>query len=307
MGGARQFSKQATDILKQWLFSDEHVNFPYPNVVERKQLAERTGMSPRQVLNWFVNARKRLWQPLLQQLGLSIKDVVAKGKSNCGGRPIQLPKVKREVQSRQELLQSINVRVVPDIVSRKGQWSIEECAFADKLIECFWAGVLPIDRGTTLRTFLAAKMNCSPMRISKKYAGSARLGKSFYTPAQSILDHDRVKVALAELHEIKHRYEQRLERESLLHSKVVLLDQQDTNTNKSNTIKVEKPPALPIPRSPISVQDSLDMDTWFSETSSILMDHELEFSNFNTSLETPEMWHVSAQSFDFQNDVLNLF
>ncbi len=60
---------------------------------------------------------------------------------------------------------------------RRGKWTIEEEAYANRLIEEFKAGLLPIADGTTLRTFLSKLLNCDPMRISKKYVGNNCIGK----------------------------------------------------------------------------------------------------------------------------------
>jgi hypothetical protein len=38
--------------------------------------------------------------------------------------------------------------------------------------------------GTTLRAFLSEKLNCDPMRITKKFTGDHSIGKQMYTPAQ---------------------------------------------------------------------------------------------------------------------------
>ena len=60
---------------------------------------------------------------------------------------------------------------------RRGKWTNEEQAYADRLIRDFEAGLLPLENGTTLRAYLSKKLNCDPMRISKKFAGNKCLGK----------------------------------------------------------------------------------------------------------------------------------
>ena len=56
-------------------------------------------------------------------------------------------------------------------IVRKGKWSQEEEEFVDQLIKEFEAGTIVCTNGTTLRSFLAKRLNCSGMRISKKFAG----------------------------------------------------------------------------------------------------------------------------------------
>ena len=47
---------------------------------------------------------------------------------------------------------------------RRGKWTLEEEAYANRLIQEFKAGLLPLTDGTTLRTFLSKLLNCDPMR-----------------------------------------------------------------------------------------------------------------------------------------------
>lgn len=60
---------------------------------------------------------------------------------------------------------------------KSGKWTVEEETFAKKLIIDFEAGNLAdCADGCTLRAYLSRKLNCAPMRISKKYAGQC-IGK----------------------------------------------------------------------------------------------------------------------------------
>lgn len=59
------FSKVATNILRAWLF--QHLTHPYPSEDQKKQLAQDTGLSILQVNNWFINARRRIVQPMIDQ------------------------------------------------------------------------------------------------------------------------------------------------------------------------------------------------------------------------------------------------
>ena len=60
---------------------------------------------------------------------------------------------------------------------RRGKWTNEEELYANRLIQEFKAGLLPLTDGTTLRTFLSKLLNCDPMRISKKFVGMNCIGK----------------------------------------------------------------------------------------------------------------------------------
>jgi hypothetical protein len=60
---------------------------------------------------------------------------------------------------------------------RSGKWTPEEERFANRLIHDFELGLLAdCEDGCTLRSYLARKLNCAPMRISKKFAGKC-IGK----------------------------------------------------------------------------------------------------------------------------------
>eukprot|EP00899_Mesostigma_viride_P017738 jgi/Mesvir1/25966/Mv20953-RA.1 len=56
----------AVEILRAWLF--DHFCYPYPKQADKKELAKKVGLSPVQVSNWFINARVRLWRPLIKDI-----------------------------------------------------------------------------------------------------------------------------------------------------------------------------------------------------------------------------------------------
>lgn len=64
--------------------------------------------------------------------------------------------------------------------TRKGKWTIEEEEFTTRIIEYFNSGLLELPEGTTLRSYLADKLNCDPMRITKKFSGASCLGKRVF-------------------------------------------------------------------------------------------------------------------------------
>lgn len=56
--------KEVTEFLKGWLV--DHKKHPYPSEKEKIQLANRTGLTVNQISNWFINARRRILQPMLE-------------------------------------------------------------------------------------------------------------------------------------------------------------------------------------------------------------------------------------------------
>jgi len=59
------FPKQATNILRAWLF--QNLTHPYPSEEQKKHLSQQTGLTILQVNNWFINARRRIVQPMIDQ------------------------------------------------------------------------------------------------------------------------------------------------------------------------------------------------------------------------------------------------
>ncbi|CAN0841216.1 Homeobox protein BEL1 homolog [Linum grandiflorum] len=62
----RGLPEKSVSLLRAWLF--EHFLHPYPSDVDKHILARQTGLSRSQVSNWFINARVRLWKPMVEEL-----------------------------------------------------------------------------------------------------------------------------------------------------------------------------------------------------------------------------------------------
>ncbi|KAL1189381.1 BEL1-like homeodomain protein 11 [Cardamine amara subsp. amara] len=62
----RGLPETSVAILRAWLF--QHFLHPYPNEAEKLVLASQTGLSKNQVSNWFINARVRLWKPMIEEM-----------------------------------------------------------------------------------------------------------------------------------------------------------------------------------------------------------------------------------------------
>ncbi|KAI3687571.1 hypothetical protein L1987_81271 [Smallanthus sonchifolius] len=62
----RGLPERSVSVLRAWLF--EHFLHPYPNDVDKHILARQTGLSRSQVSNWFINARVRLWKPMVEEM-----------------------------------------------------------------------------------------------------------------------------------------------------------------------------------------------------------------------------------------------
>ncbi|KAF5752945.1 BEL1-like homeodomain protein 4 [Tripterygium wilfordii] len=62
----RGLPERSVSILRAWLF--EHFLHPYPSDADKHLLARQTGLSRNQVSNWFINARVRLWKPMVEDM-----------------------------------------------------------------------------------------------------------------------------------------------------------------------------------------------------------------------------------------------
>lgn len=67
-----------------------HFKHPYPSEEEKKQISLQTNLTLIQVNNWFINARRRILQPMLEA---SNPDLARKKKnshiSSSGQKPYQ--------------------------------------------------------------------------------------------------------------------------------------------------------------------------------------------------------------------------
>ncbi len=49
--------KDGVNFMKNWLYA--HVDNPYPSQAEKDLMSEETGLTIKQINNWFINARRR--------------------------------------------------------------------------------------------------------------------------------------------------------------------------------------------------------------------------------------------------------
>ena len=63
----RELPAGAVATLKAWLLSPEHFTHPYPTPQDQVMLMQKTGIEKKQLKNWFTNARRRIWKPMLKK------------------------------------------------------------------------------------------------------------------------------------------------------------------------------------------------------------------------------------------------
>ncbi|KAI7725551.1 hypothetical protein M8C21_019915, partial [Ambrosia artemisiifolia] len=74
----RGLPEGSVSILRAWLF--EHFLNPYLKDSEKLMLAKQTGLTRSQIANWFINARVRLWKPMIEDI---YKEEFGDAKGHC--------------------------------------------------------------------------------------------------------------------------------------------------------------------------------------------------------------------------------
>ena len=85
----RELPAGAVAVLKAWLLSPEHFTHPYPTPQDQIALMEKTGIDKKQLKNWFTNARRRIWKPMLKKQ-LEAGKLAAGGVPGGGGAAVQV-------------------------------------------------------------------------------------------------------------------------------------------------------------------------------------------------------------------------
>nr|GMD46299.1 BEL1-like homeodomain protein 1 [Ipomoea batatas] len=81
----RGLPERSVSVLRAWLF--EHFLHPYPKDSDKIMLAKQTGLTRNQVSNWFINARVRLWKPMVEEMYMEeIKEQEQNGSENKTGK-----------------------------------------------------------------------------------------------------------------------------------------------------------------------------------------------------------------------------
>ncbi|KAI3979581.1 hypothetical protein MKX01_001773 [Papaver californicum] len=68
----RGLPERSVSVLRAWLF--QNFLHPYPRDAEKHLLAIRSGLTRNQVSNWFINARVRLWKPMIEEMYTELND-----------------------------------------------------------------------------------------------------------------------------------------------------------------------------------------------------------------------------------------
>lgn len=118
---------------------------------------------------------------------------------------------------------------------RKGKWTGEEEQYTMRIIQHFRTGLLSLPDGHTLRSYLADKLTCDPMRITKKFSGASCLGKRVYNlcDRSQVSSHD-LAMAKAELEALEKRFKLRIE-----HGTSLPMPSQITDTFRNSRSEID--------------------------------------------------------------------
>lgn len=75
---------------------------------------------------------------------------------------------------------------------RNGKWTAEEEAFTNMIIYYFKLGRLHVEDGTSLRWYLAKRLNCEAMRVTKKLKGNSSIGKQIFRALEDTEENRRL-------------------------------------------------------------------------------------------------------------------
>ncbi|CAK9178481.1 unnamed protein product [Ilex paraguariensis] len=126
----RGLPDSSVSILRAWLF--EHFLHPYPKDSEKIMLARQTGLNRNQVANWFINARVRLWKPMIEEM---YKEEFGDSEADAKSSPEQAAKAKEESWATEHREEELQVRVTSSAADYKPDFildvGIKECTTRD--------------------------------------------------------------------------------------------------------------------------------------------------------------------------------
>ncbi|XP_027367682.1 BEL1-like homeodomain protein 1 isoform X1 [Abrus precatorius] len=95
----RGLPERSVSVLRAWLF--EHFLHPYPKDSDKHMLAKQTGLTRSQVSNWFINARVRLWKPMVEEMYMEeMKEHEVNGSEDKSSKSSEDPAMKTTPQER---------------------------------------------------------------------------------------------------------------------------------------------------------------------------------------------------------------
>ena len=123
----RELPSGAVATLKAWLLSPEHFTHPYPTPQDQIMLMQKTGIDKKQLKNWFTNARRRIWKPMLKKQ-LEQGKLAQAGGGPGGAGSVTILNTQGTVPGSAMLLsqQPVQPAIGPDGSHFHGQWQQQQ-------------------------------------------------------------------------------------------------------------------------------------------------------------------------------------
>mmetsp|Transcript_1932 Transcript_1932/g.2020 ORF Transcript_1932/g.2020 Transcript_1932/m.2020 type:complete len:242 (+) Transcript_1932:63-788(+) len=182
--------------------------------------------------------------------------------------------------------------ITHDDHTRTGKWTTEEELYADKLIELFFSGRKDIGatEHQSLRAFLAKKLQCSRMRVSKKYCSIDGLGRKF----KSCSDTD-----ITEKIDVQGLEKTFFQRDMEVQSKRLKRRKYYDHPESSKDKKVKKDPDEET--SQLNQTSSLDSNNEMTTTNSSYCSDS--FENMNSQVTTQQSSYNTSQSISTHDSI----
>ncbi|KAL9674558.1 hypothetical protein QQ045_030830 [Rhodiola kirilowii] len=84
----RGLPERSVSVLRAWMF--QNFLHPYPKDSDKHMLAIKSGLTRSQVSNWFINARVRLWKPMIEEMYAEINRRKTHQKTHLGENSVSL-------------------------------------------------------------------------------------------------------------------------------------------------------------------------------------------------------------------------
>lgn len=142
------------------------------------------------------------------------------------------------------------------------------------MIQDFNSGFLNAPAGYTLRSYLSDKLQCDPMRITKKFTGESCIGKRVFHPAvRSAANSGSIDKAQAELDALETRWRRRLEMQQRDSAKKAAASAAAATAANRGGVTVQGVPVSMLGVSSQSSSDSLvtQAASWLDRANVILM------------------------------------
>mmetsp|Transcript_21941 Transcript_21941/g.52222 ORF Transcript_21941/g.52222 Transcript_21941/m.52222 type:complete len:509 (-) Transcript_21941:32-1558(-) len=159
---------------------------------------------------------------------------------------------------------------------RRGKWTAEEEEYVARVIQDFNSGFLNAPAGYTLRSYLSDKLQCDPMRITKKFTGESCIGKRVFHPAvRSAANATSIDKAQTELDALERRWRRRLELQQRESAKKAAASAAAANAASRGAVTVQGVPVAMLGTNCQNPSDSqtavTQAATWLDRANVILM------------------------------------